>query len=443
MAQTHQQIVQDLISRWPEHRIAPGTARVEALCDLLGSPQHGYPVIQIAGTNGKGSTAIMIDALLRALGLRTGRYTSPHLTQLTERICIDGEPMPDDAFDALVADAQPLMDLVDGRAIDGVPMTFFEVITALAYEAFAQAPVDVAVVEVGLGGITDATNVMDAQVAVICPIDYDHTHLLGDTLTAIATEKAGIIKPGAQVVLAAQQPEAAAVLIQRCAEVGAKVYREGVEFGLLERTPAVGGQVIRIDSASGSVGDLVLPLFGAHMASNAALAVAAVEAFLGGKPIAPDVIAEALADVVAPARLEIVRNSPVVLLDTCHNPHGARATMDALTESFTLAPLIGVVAMMADKDVDGLLQIFADELTTVVCTTVAGTNRALSPEVLGERAAGIFGEERVRVAPNLADAIEVAVGLADEAGPGAGVLIAGSVIAAGQARALLVRGESA
>ncbi len=443
MAQTHQQIVQDLISRWPEHRIAPGTARVEALCDLLGSPQHGYPVIQIAGTNGKGSTAIMIDALLRALGLRTGRYTSPHLTQLTERICIDGEPMPDDAFDALVADAQPLIDLVDGRAIDGVPMTFFEVITALAYEAFAQAPVDVAVVEVGLGGITDATNVMDAQVAVICPIDYDHTHLLGDTLTAIATEKAGIIKPGAQVVLAAQQPEAAAVLIQRCAEVGAKVYREGVEFGLLERTPAVGGQVIRIDSASGSVGDLVLPLFGAHMASNAALAVAAVEAFLGGKPIAPDVIAEALADVVAPARLEIVRNSPVVLLDTCHNPHGARATMDALTESFTLAPLIGVVAMMADKDVDGLLQIFADELTTVVCTTVAGTNRALSPEVLGERAAGIFGEERVRVAPNLADAIEVAVGLADEAGPGAGVLIAGSVIAAGQARALLVRGESA
>ena len=443
MAQTHQQIVQDLISRWPEHRIAPGTARVEALCDLLGSPQHGYPVIQIAGTNGKGSTAIMIDALLRALGLRTGRYTSPHLTQLTERICIDGEPMPDDAFDALVADAQPLIDLVDGRAIDGVPMTFFEVITALAYEAFAQAPVDVAVVEVGLGGITDATNVMDAQVAVICPIDYDHTHLLGDTLTAIATEKAGIIKPGAQVVLAAQQPEAAAVLIQRCAEVGAKVYREGVEFGLLERTPAVGGQVIRIDSASGSVDDLVLPLFGAHMASNAALAVAAVEAFLGGKPIAPDVIAEALADVVAPARLEIVRNSPVVLLDTCHNPHGARATMEALTESFTLAPLVGVVAVMADKDVDGLLQIFAEELTTVVCTTVAGTNRALSPEALGERAAGIFGEERVRVAPNLADAIEVAVGLADEAGPGAGVLIAGSVIAAGQARALLVRGESA
>lgn len=441
MAQTHQQIVSGLIARWPEHRIAPGTARVEALCELLGSPQDTYPVIQIAGTNGKGSVAIIVDALLRALGLRTGRFTSPHLVQLTERICIDGEPISDDDFDALVADAQPLIDMVDAQAIDGVPMTFFEVITALAYEAFAQAPVDVAVVEVGLGGVTDATNVMDAEVAVICPIDYDHTHLLGETLTDIATEKAGIIKAGSQVVLAAQEPEAAAVLIERCAEVGAKVYREGVEFGLLGRTPGVGGQVLRIDSAGGPVDDLVLPLFGAHMARNAALAVAAVEAFLGGKPLAPDIIAEGLADVVAPARLEVVRRSPTVLLDTCHNPHGARATMAALTESFTFTPLIGVVAMMADKDVDGVLSVFEPELTTIVCTTVEGSSRALSPSALAEQAEQIFGADRVRVSDNLADAIDVAVGLADEAGPGAGVLIAGSVIAAGQARALLVKDQ--
>jgi len=441
MAETHQQIVQRLIARWPEHRIAPGTARVAALCELLGSPQHGYPVIQIAGTNGKGSTAIMIDALLRSLGLRTGRYTSPHLIELNERICIDGEPITDEAFDALVADTAPLVDLVDERAIDGVPMTFFEVMTALAYEAFAQAPVDVAVVEVGLGGITDATNVMDAQVAVICPIDYDHTHLLGHTLTEIAGEKAGIIKAGSQVVLAAQHSEAATVLIERSAEVGAKVYREGVEFGLLQRTPGVGGQLVRLDTAGGPVDDVLLPLFGAHMARNAALAVAAVEAFLGGKPLAPDIITEALGQVQAPARLEVVRRSPTVVLDTCHNPHGARATIDALTEAFTFAPLIGVVAMMADKDVDGLLSIFADEMTTIVCTTVAGTSRALSPEALADRASGIFGEDRVRVASGLSDAIEAAVALADEAGPGAGVLVAGSVIAAGQARALLVREE--
>ncbi len=439
MPETHHEIVQRLISRWPEHRIAPGTARVEALCELLGSPQHAYPVIQIAGTNGKGSTAIMIDALLRALGLRTGRYTSPHLIDLTERIAIDGEPMTPAAFDELVAHTQPLIDIIDGRAIEGVRLTFFELMTGLAYEAFAEAPVDVAVVEVGLGGVTDATNVMDAQVAVICPIDYDHTHLLGDTLAEIAGEKAGIIKPGSQVVLAAQHPEAAAVLIERCADVGAKVYREGIEFGLLERTPAVGGQVLRIDTAGGPVGDLVLPLFGAHMARNAALAVAAVEAFLGGKPLAPDIIAEGLADVVAPARLEVVRRSPTVVLDTCHNPHGAAATMAALTEAFTFTPLIGVVAMMADKDVTGLLEVFADEMTTLVCTTVAGTSRALPAQALAERAAEIVGADRVRVAATMAEAIEVAVALADEAGPGAGVLIAGSVIAAGQARALLVR----
>ncbi|MFN8120164.1 MAG: folylpolyglutamate synthase/dihydrofolate synthase family protein [Micropruina glycogenica] len=441
MAETHQQIVQRLIARWPEHRIAPGTERVEALCELLGSPQRSYPVIQIAGTNGKGSTAIMIDALLRSLGLRTGRFTSPHLNEVTERICIDGEPISDEDFDALVADTQPLIDMVDSQAIGGVPMTFFEVITALAYEAFAQAPVDVAVVEVGLGGVTDATNVMDAAVAVICPIDLDHTHLLGTTITEIAREKAGIIKPGSQVVLAAQQPEAAKVLIERCADVGAKVYREGVEFSLLDRTPGVGGQLLRLQGAGGPVDDVLLPLFGAHMARNAALAVAAVEAFLGGKALAADVITEGLAVVEAPARLEVVRRSPPVLLDTAHNPHGARATMEALTESFTFVPLVGVVAMMADKDVDGLLSIFADELTTIVCTTVAGNSRALPADELAERAAGIMGEDRVRVAPTMADAIEVAVALADDAGPGAGVLIAGSVIAAGQARALLVREE--
>ena len=441
MPETHHEIVQRLIARWPEHRIAPGTARVEALCELLGTPQRSYPVIQVAGTNGKGSTAIMIDALLRALGLRTGRFTSPHLIDVTERISIDGEPISADTFDELVTQTQPLIDIVDARAIDGVPMTFFEVITALAYAAFAEAPVDVAVVEVGLGGVTDATNVMDAQVAVICPVDYDHTHLLGDTLTEIATEKAGIIKPGSQVVLAGQQPEAAAVLVRRCAEVGAKVYLEGVEFGVLERTPAVGGQMLRLDTAGGPVGELVLPLFGEHMAHNAALAVAAVEAFLGGKPLAPDIIAEGLADVVAPGRLEIVRRSPSVVIDTCHNPHGARATLAAVTEAFAFSPLIGVVAVMADKDVTGLLETFDEEMTTIVCTTVAGTSRALSSDQLGVRAAEVFGEQRVRVSATMADAIETAVALADEAGAGAGVLIAGSVIAAGQARALLLREE--
>jgi dihydrofolate synthase/folylpolyglutamate synthase len=440
MSRTHAQIVTELQGRWPEHRVAPSQARVQALCDLLGSPERACPVILIAGTNGKGSTALMIDSLLRSLGLRVGRYASPHLVDLTERISIDGEPISDERFDELFEQVEPLVAMVDEQLLDGVRMTFFEVMTALAYAAFADAPVDVTVVEVGLGGRWDATNIVDAQVAVVCPIDLDHTHLLGTTVAEIAAEKAGIIKPGSKAVLAAQQPDAARVLLARCAEVGAEVIREGMEFGLISRTPAVGGQVLRLETAEGPLGDLVLPLFGAHMAHNAALAVAAAEAFLGGKPLPAEVIAEGLEQVRAPARLEIVRRSPTVVLDTCHNPHGARATIDGITEAFDFQPLVGVVAMMGDKDVTGVLSVFAEAMTTVVCTSIASTSRALSASELGERAAEIFGAERVRVAPTMAEAIEEAVRLADESGPGAGVLIAGSVYAAGEARALLVHG---
>ena len=261
---THARTVAELQSRWPENRVAPSLGRIRALCDLLGSPERSCPVIQVAGTNGKGSTAIIIDSLLRALGLRTGRYSSPHLVDLTERISIDGEPIATDRFDELVAEVRPFIDMVDQRAIDGVAMTFFEVMTALAYAAFAEAPVDVAIVEVGLGGTWDATNIADAEVAVICPIDLDHTHILGDTVGEIAAEKAGIIKPGSQAVLAAQHPAAGAALLARCAEVGAQVFREGIEFGLIDRTPAVGGQVIRLDTAEGPLGDLVLPLRRPH-----------------------------------------------------------------------------------------------------------------------------------------------------------------------------------
>ncbi|HEY3545924.1 MAG TPA: folylpolyglutamate synthase/dihydrofolate synthase family protein [Propionicimonas sp.] len=439
MSRTHAQIVTELQARWPEHRVAPSQARVQALCDLLGSPEKSCPVILIAGTNGKGSTALMIDSLLRSLGLRVGRYSSPHLVDLTERISIDGEDISDETFDDLVEQVMPLVELVDAQLIDGVAMTFFEVMTALAYAAFADAPVDVAVVEVGLGGRWDATNIVEAQVAVVCPIDLDHTHLLGDTIAEIAAEKAGIIKAGSKAVLAAQHPDAARVLLARCQEVGAEVLREGPEFGLIDRQPAVGGQVIRVETAQGPLGDIVLPLFGAHMARNAALAVAATEAFLGGKPMSAEVITDGLEEVKAPARLEVVRRSPTVVLDTCHNPHGARATIDGLTEAFDFNPLIGVVAMMADKDVAGVMGIFAEAMTTVVCTTIASTSRALPAQTLARLAGDVFGAERVRTADDMAAAIDEAVRLADEAGPGAGVLIAGSVYAAGEARAMLVR----
>ena len=438
---THAEISRALQARWPEHRVAPSLARIRALTDLLGEPQTGYPVIQVAGTNGKGSTAIIIEALLLALGLRVGRIASPHLVDLTERINLDGRPMDAAAFDALVADVQPLVDLVDAQRLDDVSMTFFEVMTGLGFEAFAQAPVDVAVVEVGLGGTWDATSVADADVAVICPIDLDHTHLLGDTLEEIATEKAGIIKPGSIAVVARQHPEVDAVIAARAAEVGARVLREGVDFGLIDRTLAVGGQVLRLETVSGPASGLVLPVHGEHMAHNAALAVAAVEALLGGKPLVHDIIAEGFATVKAPARLELVRSGPPIVLDTCHNVHGTRATLAGVREAYDFTPLIAVVGMMADKDVEGVLALLAEEVTTIICTRVASTDRGLPADELGELAEEAFGAERAHVRESLPDALELAVTLADEAGAGAGILVAGSVILAGEARALLVRND--
>ncbi|MCL1837947.1 MAG: bifunctional folylpolyglutamate synthase/dihydrofolate synthase [Propionibacteriaceae bacterium] len=434
---THREIVDSLSARWPEHQVAKGLERISALTELLGSPQQGYPVIQIAGTNGKGSTAIMIDSILRACGLRVGRFTSPHLEKINERIHIDGEPITDEAFDALVADVMPLVEMAEAKCGDGTLLTFYEVMVGLGFEAFAQAGVDVAVIEVGMGGAWDATNVADAQVAVICPIAFDHTHLLGSTLAEIAGEKAGIIKAGARAVFAQQHPEAAKVLLGRAAQCGVKAVLEGIDFKLMKRLPAAGGQLISIDSISGAMNDLFLPLFGEHMANNAALATAAVAEFLGGRPLADEVVAEGLLQAKIPARLEVVRRSPTIVLDTCHNPHGALATMGGMAEAFAFTQLIGIVAMMRDKDVDAVLEIFSDQMAEVVVTGMKSTNRALTPEELSEKAQAYFDSDRIHATADMEAAIDEAVRLADAAGVGAGILIAGSVYAAGEARTLL------
>ena len=440
--QSHAEIVAELTSRWPEHRVAPSLGRIRALTELLGDPQHAYPVIHLTGTNGKGSTAAMIESLLRADGLRTGRFTSPHLMNVTERITIDGEPISDERFDELWLEIKPYAALVDQQMIDGVPMTFFEIITAMAFAAFADAPIDVAVVEVGLGGAWDATNVADADVAVVTPIDLDHTHLLGKTITEITQEKAGIIKPGAHAILAGQSVEAAEILLARCAEVGALPQREGLDFGVIDRKLAVSGQLIRLSGADGPVDDIFLPLYGAHQAANAGQALAAVEAFLGLKALNPDVIREGFAQVHFPGRLELVRRSPAVVLDAAHNPHGAQAASAAITEAFAFTPLIGVIAVMVDKDARGILEGFEEIMNHVVITQVASTSRGMPAEVLGELAKELFGESRVSVVPRLDDAIDRAVALAEADVVGsAGVLITGSVVAIGEARTLLVREE--
>jgi len=438
-AETFAEVEDALLSRWPETRLEPSLDRIRAFTELLGDPQTAYPVIHLTGTNGKTSTSRMIDALLRSLNLRTGRFTSPHVEKMSERICVDGEPLSDEEFVRAFNDVAAYTHLVD--ASEAHPLSFFETVVGMAYSAFADAPVDVAVVEVGMGGSWDATNVVDAQVSVLLPIAVDHAQYLGDSTTAIALEKSGIIKAGGTAILAEQAPEVTEVLIQRATEVGATVAREGSEFGVVHRAPAVGGQTISLQGLRGRYDEIFLPAYGAHQAQNAALALAAVEAFVGEDPLGDEVVREAFAEVSTPGRLEIIRRSPTILLDAAHNPHGARATAVALEDSFTFSPLIGVIGVMGDKDVEGLLEAFEPHLSHLVCTQNS-TPRSLSAARLGAAAREVFGEDRVTVLSNLADAIDRAATLAespetDYAIGSGGVLVTGSVITVGEARALL------
>lgn len=445
LAESIAEVEDALLSRWPETRLEPSLDRVRAFTELLGEPQHAYRVVHLTGTNGKTSTSRMVDALLRALDLRTGRFTSPHLETINERISVDGEPLDDEAFVRAFNDIAPYTHLVDEDQPH--PLSFFETVVGMAYAAFADAPVDVAVVEVGMGGGWDATNVVEADVAVVLPISVDHAKYLGATPQAIAQEKAGIIKAGSVAVTAAQEPEVEAVLAARVAEVGASLVREGVDFGVVSRTPAVGGQILSIEGLRGRYDDLFLPLYGAHQAQNAAVALASVEALVGGaEPLDAELVAAAFAEVTSPARLEIVRRSPTVVLDAAHNPHGARASAEALEDSFTFDPLIGVLGVMADKDVEGLLVALEPVLAHVVATQNS-SDRSMSAAALGEAAIEVFGEERVTVVPRLLDAIEAAATLAEagesvSASIGAGaVLVTGSVVTAGEARTLLTAGR--
>jgi dihydrofolate synthase/folylpolyglutamate synthase len=429
-----------LLARWPETRLEPSLDRIAAFVELLGEPQRTHPVLHLTGTNGKTSTSRMIDTLIRATGLRTGRFTSPHVESMTERISLDGEPLTEQQFLEAYLDVAGLADLADQDAVH--PLSFFEAIVGMAFATFANAPVDVAVVEVGMGGSWDATNVADATVAVILPIAVDHSSYLGSRPVDIAREKAGIIKPGSTVVSAVQSEEVAAVIAERAAEVGATVLWEGRDFGVEHRVPAVGGQMLALRGLRGEYAEVFLPLYGAHQAQNASVALAAVEAFLGQDPLDADLVKEAFAEVTSPGRLEVIRRSPTIVLDAAHNPHGAQATAEALEDSFLLDPLIGVVGVMADKDYEGVLAAFEPVMAAIVCTqnTTARTMRA---EDLAEVARGIFGIDRVYVAARLDDAIDKAATLAEEGGVfgeaigSGGVLVTGSVVTVGEARRML------
>ncbi len=432
-----------LNARWPETRIAPTLDRISALLDLMGNPQHAYPVIHIAGTNGKTSVSRMVDALVSRMGLRAGRFTSPHLQRVTERISVDGAPIDDDRYVAAYSDVAPYIDLVDKASAGsgGVPLSKFEILTAMAFAAFADAPVEVAVVEVGLGGTWDSTNVVTPAVAAITPIGIDHTDYLGGSIAEIAANKAGIIKQDTVAVIGRQQGEAMDVLLRRAVKMDATVARFGSEFAVLERSVAVGGQALTLQGLGGVYGDIFLPLHGAHQAENASLALAAVEAFFGagvGKQLDVAAVQDGFAGAASPGRLERVRTSPTIFIDAAHNPHGATALAAALASEFSFTRLVGVLAVMADKDVRGILTALSGSFDEVV-VTVNSSPRSMPVADLAELARAAFGEGRVHTAERMEQAVALAVDLAQadpELAPGSGVLITGSVVSAGDARAL-------
>ncbi|HPU12284.1 MAG TPA: folylpolyglutamate synthase/dihydrofolate synthase family protein [Aeromicrobium sp.] len=441
MRPTYLDVELALLSRWPETRLEPSLDRIRAVCDLMGDPQAAQPVIQLTGTNGKTSTSRMIDSLLRALDLRTGRFTSPHLQRMNERICIDGEPLSDELFVDAYADVAVFADMVDAQSEHR--LSFFEMLVAMGYAAFADSPVDVAIVEVGMGGAWDATSVADALVSVITPIDVDHSAFLGDTPAEIAIEKSGIIKPGGRVVLASQPGEVLEVMLNRAAEVGAPVVLEGVDFGVESRLSAIGGQQFTISGVKGRYEDILLPLHGGFQARNAALALAAVEVFTGDAELDPDLVRAGFGAVTSPGRLEIVRRSPTIILDAAHNPHGVRAMVESISEEFTFNPLIGVVGVMADKEAEEIIRELEPVVAHLICTQNS-TERSMSASALAEIAVGVFGPDRVSAVSRLDDALERAISFADAAGEefddaigSGGVIVTGSVVTVGEARTLL------
>ncbi|APB00894.1 Dihydrofolate synthase [Nocardia seriolae] len=444
----------ELDRRWPETKIEPSLTRIATLMDLLGSPQQSYPAIHIAGTNGKTSVTRMLDSLLTALHRRTGRITSPHLQLATERIAIDNAPITPGRYVEVYRELLPYIELVDkqSKAAGGPAMSKFEVLTGMAYAAFAEAPVDVAVVETGLGGRWDATNVIDGQVAVITPIGLDHTDYLGTDLTSIAGEKAGIIKKAVEdelsprdtvAIIAQQEPEAMDALLRRAVEVDAAVAREGSEFQVLSRRVAIGGQMLELQGLGGVYDDIFLPMHGEHQARNAVLALAAVEAFFGAgasRQLDIDAVRAGFAAAASPGRMERMRSAPTIFIDAAHNPHGAKALAATLTSEFDFRKLVGVIAVLGDKDAGGILDTLEPVFDEIVVTE-NGSPRALPVDDLANLAVQRFGDERVAVANDLADAIETAIALAEEGEDGelvsgAGIVITGSVVTAGAARSL-------
>ena len=431
-----QEIYQSIVARAPEHDIDPTLDRVKLALDILGDPQNSYPSIHITGTNGKTSTSRMIDSLLTAFGMKTGRFTSPHLLDVRERISLEGHPITREGFVRAWEDIAPYVGMVDERSQEegGPRLSFFEVFTIMAYAAFADYPVDAAVVEVGMGGRWDATNVIDAGVSVITPIALDHTKWLGSTIEEIAREKAGIIKPGQVVVIMAQEEEVLDILLEQARSFDAIARVEGRDFEVVDRQMGVGGQMVTIRTPSAVYEDVFVPLFGQYQAHNAAAALVAVEAFMGGRGLDGRIVEQGLMNASSPGRMQVVRHSPTIIVDAAHNPAGAATLREAVESSFGFARIAGVYAAMGDKDVEGVLSEVEPFIDHLVVTQMPG-ERAADIARLAEIAEEVFGPDRVDVRESLADAVDRAAEIAEagaEPADRSGVLVFGSVMLAGE-----------
>nr|WP_253201969.1 folylpolyglutamate synthase/dihydrofolate synthase family protein [Subtercola sp. PAMC28395] len=428
------EVFRQLQLRLGEAAPQPRLSATRRAVEMLGDPHRAYPVIHITGTNGKTSTSRLTESILRAYGLRTGLFTSPHLERLNERIMIDGRPISNESLAENWADIQPYLELVDAELEGaGEPrLTFFEALSVLAFASFAEAPIDVAVIEVGMGGEWDSTNVADGQVAVFTPISLDHTARLGNTVAEIARTKSGIVKPAAQVVTSRQVPEVLAEL-QRAAELTESTFAsEGAAFSLLSTSVAVGGQVISIKGLAGTYRDVFLPLYGDHQAQNAAVAVAAVESFLGGgsTAIVEDVLVEAFATVTSPGRLQLIGTEPTVLVDAAHNPGGALALAAALKEYFSFDKIVAVISVLADKDAAGIIRALEPVVSEFVVTQ-SSSERAINADELASIVVGIAGADRVVVELDPREAANLARDSAAESDTGA-VLVTGSITLVGE-----------
>jgi dihydrofolate synthase/folylpolyglutamate synthase len=426
-----------LMKRWPESKIEPSLDRISALVDALGSPQLSYPTVHIGGTNGKTSTSRIVDALFSELEYRTGRFTSPHLESFLERISIKGEAIAPAELIATYNDIALYLDLIDSRS--DFPISYFEALTAMAFVAFAEHPVDIGIIEVGMGGDWDATNIVQSAVSVLMPIGLDHMEYLGETIEEIARTKSGIIKPESHVVLAAQEPEVARILLEKVVEKSAIPYREGLEFALTKRDIAVGGQLISVRGVHSQYTDIYLPLHGAHQAANAAVAIATVEVFVG-VALDEELVRAAFASVSSPGRLEILHRDPTVIIDAAHNPHGATALADTIRNEFDFESIFCVLGILGEKDVKGVLKALEPVVDRLIVTK-SDSPRALPVAELFAEAVQIFGNDRVFKEDDLNSAITYAMEqatLINQVSDGvSAVLITGSVVTAGSAREIL------